>query len=89
MKARAIREYPDVLSVLDVMEILRIGRITVYKFIRENKLAARKIAGKYRIPKSSVIEFVREIENSSCYNSDSEGSDALFERSVINEHDVV
>ncbi len=89
MKARSIREYPDILSVLDVMEILRIGRISVYGFIRENKLSARKIAGKYRIPKTSLIEFIREIENNPCYNGSSEGSDALSERSVINEHNVV
>jgi len=86
---RSIREYPDILSVFDVMEILRVGRVTVYGFIQEKQLAARKIAGKYRIPKSSVVEYIREIENSLCYNDGSEDSDALFERSVINEHNVV
>ncbi|MCL2672138.1 MAG: helix-turn-helix domain-containing protein [Clostridiales bacterium] len=85
MKIKTIREYPDLLSVLDVMDILRIGRVTVYQFIQERKLAARKIAGKYRIPKSSVMKFIREIEGDSCYNNGSEGSDALIERSVINE----
>ena len=77
MKTRLITDYPDMLSVLDVMEILRVGRITVYQYIRENKLPARKMAGKYRIPKSGVIAFIREIESDLCYNSDGEGSGAL------------
>ncbi|MCL2695570.1 MAG: helix-turn-helix domain-containing protein, partial [Clostridiales bacterium] len=89
MKTRSVREYPDILSVLDVMDILRIGRVAVYQFIQEKKLAACKIAGKYRIPKSGVIKIIREIENDSCYNADSEGSDALTERSAINEHTVI
>ena len=80
MKARTIREYPDLLSVLDVMDILRVGRVTVYHYINDRKLAARKIAGKYRIPKSSVIALVREIEKESCYNDGSEGSDDNFEK---------
>lgn len=89
MKSRSLREYPDLLSVLDVMDILRIGRVTVYQLIREKKLAACKIAGKYRIPKSCVIKIVREVESESCYNNDSEGSDALTERSALNEQYTV
>lgn len=77
MNTKHIKDYPDILSVYDVMQILRVGRVTVYSYIKDNKLPARKIAGKYRIPKKSIISLVNEMSNEVCYNDDCNSTDAL------------
>ncbi|MCL1927097.1 MAG: helix-turn-helix domain-containing protein [Syntrophorhabdaceae bacterium] len=76
---RAIEEYPDLLTVQDVCTILRVGRRTVYQHIGDKTLRSRKIAGKYRIPKISVINYIREINGDLCYNDSGDGSDALHQ----------
>lgn len=71
MNRASLRLYPDVLDVAEVMKILRIGRVSVYKLIESKKLPARKIAGKYRIPKSGLITLFEMMEQSDnlCYNT--------------------
>jgi excisionase family DNA binding protein len=64
MNRASLRLYPDVLDVAEVMKILRIGRVSVYKLIGSKKLPARKIAGKYRIPKSGLITLFEMMEQS-------------------------
>lgn len=51
-------DYPDVLSVEDLQNILRIGRSAAYSLLRENKIKTLKIGNRYIIPKKSVIEFL-------------------------------
>jgi len=75
--AKPLRDYPDLLTIADVMEILRIGRFTVYRYIKENKLPAKKLAGKYRIPKTGIAAIIHEIEKDLCYNNGSRNSGAL------------
>jgi len=77
MQSKPIEEYPDLLDVQDVMEILRVGRISIYKYIQSGALAAKKIAGKYRIPKESLISFSFANSNEQRYNNMRENSDAL------------
>lgn len=70
MKRASLRMYPDLLSVSEVMEILRIGRVSVYKLIQTGNLKARKVAGKYRISKSALLLFFESFEEYGviCYN---------------------
>jgi len=77
MKAKSIEEYPDLLDVQEAMEILRIGRVTIYKYIQSGMLSARKIAGKYRISKESLISFSFANSDGKWYNDIRENSDAL------------
>ncbi|MCI9641871.1 MAG: helix-turn-helix domain-containing protein [Eubacterium sp.] len=51
-------DYPDVLSVEDLQNILRIGRSAAYSLLRENKIKTLKIGNRYIIPKKSVIDFL-------------------------------
>ena len=44
-------EYNDMLSVDDLMEILGVGKNAAYKCFR--------LKGRWKIPKESVIEYVR------------------------------
>ena len=76
---KTLSEYPDLLTVQEVCEILRVGRRTVYQHINESKLRSRMIAGKYRIPKASVIYFIDEISGDLCYNNNGDGSDTLHQ----------
>ena len=50
--------YPDILSVAQLMKILQIGRILAYKLIEEKKIKALKIGREYKIIKKSVLEFI-------------------------------
>lgn len=51
-----LENHPDVLSAKDVCTILRISPHTLYGLIKNNKLPARKIGGKYKIRKDNVLK---------------------------------
>ena len=52
-------EYPDIMSVQQVRSALKIGRTAVYQLLEKNKIRCFKIGNAYKIPKTSLIEFVR------------------------------
>ncbi len=49
---------PDILSVAQVRQALSIGRVGVYKLLTSGKIHSFKVGNVYKIPKSSLIEFV-------------------------------
>lgn len=51
--------YPDVMSVQQVRSALKIGRTAVYRLLDSNEIRCFKIGNAYKIPKTSVIEFVQ------------------------------
>lgn len=50
--------YGDVLCPVEVKAILGIGRNTVYKYLKEGTIRSIRIAGKYRVPKEYLAEFI-------------------------------
>ena len=50
--------YPDVLEIKDVRKILDIGERAVYKLLQSGELKSIKVAGKYRIPKLYLAEYI-------------------------------
>lgn len=50
--------YPDIVSIAEMMQMLRIGRSLAYRILKEGKIRTVTIGNKYIIPKSSVIAFV-------------------------------
>ena len=54
----ALAEYGDILLPEDVQKILQTGRNTVYHYLAEGKIRSLRIAGKYRIPKLYLLEFM-------------------------------
>lgn len=52
-------EYPDIVSVEEIQEMLRIGRNSVYTLLKQGLIKSIKIGKKYIIPKSAVIDFVK------------------------------
>lgn len=51
--------YPDILTIDDVMDILHIGRGQCYDYLKSGLLKGFKLGVKtWKIPKDSVIEFI-------------------------------
>ncbi len=48
--------YPDVLSLENLTEMLQIGKVFAYKLVKDKKIKAIKIGREYKITKESVIE---------------------------------
>ena len=42
----------------EVMEILKIGRSTFYKLLHENEIRGFKEGNRYKVPSSSVDEYI-------------------------------
>lgn len=62
-----VNNIPDILTVNDLQETLKIGRSAAYKLIENNKIKHFRVGNAIRIPKVALIEY---IENSSglCHN---------------------
>ena len=52
------KEYPDVVSVEQLMEMLQIGQTLAYRLLRSGAIPSKKAGRKYIIAKVNVIEFV-------------------------------
>ena len=55
-----IRDYPDVLTVEEVKEILQIGRKSAYRLIENNEIQHFRIGTKIRIPKPCLIDYLNK-----------------------------
>ncbi len=58
VKSRKLEDYPDVLTVLEVKEILGVGKNMVYKLLTDKKIKAKKLGHNWIIAKSNLIEFI-------------------------------
>ncbi len=52
-------EYPELVSVQDLMNMLSIGRVLAYRLITDKKVKAVKIGREYKIVKNSVIALIQ------------------------------
>jgi len=59
-----LREYPDVLNVVHVGEILGVCTKTVYKLIKDGEISYIKIGRGYRVPKVMLLEYLKVIQKS-------------------------
>ena len=53
-------QYPDILTVEEVCESLRMGYNAVYELLNEGKLRAYKNGRVWRIPRDSLVKYVTE-----------------------------
>ena len=51
-------DYPDILTVQDIMQALGIGRNKAYYMLKHNQIKSIKLGSTYRVPKTYLIEFV-------------------------------
>jgi len=52
------KEYPDVLDIVKMCEMLNIGVKMAYRLLKENKITHLKVGRLYRIPKVHVIDYL-------------------------------
>lgn len=53
-----LEKYNDVLTINDVMEILKIGRNSAYKLINSGEIKSLRIGRKIRIPKVFLLDYL-------------------------------
>ena len=53
-------QYPDILTVEEACDALRMGYNAVYDLLNEGKLKAYKNGRVWRIPKESLVNYVLE-----------------------------
>ena len=53
-----ICDYPDILTVEGVSEMLGVSTKTVYKLIKEGKIKKRSVGRAFRIPKINVMNYL-------------------------------
>ena len=51
--------YPDVVSINELMKMLNIGRNTAYSLLQNGEVKSIKIGKQYIIPKKFVIEYLK------------------------------
>ena len=61
MSKEMFTEYDEILSIEDVMEILHIGKNSVYSLLKSNEIRNIKVGKRYIVPKQSVINFITAI----------------------------
>lgn len=54
--------FPDVVSVDEVKEMLKIGKNTVYDLLKNKQIKAIQLGKKYIIPKKSIIDFLNSVQ---------------------------
>ena len=59
MNNQLFEEYPELVSVKDLMNMLCIGRVLAYRLISDKKVKAVKIGREYKIVKNSVIMLIQ------------------------------
>lgn len=57
-KEELYKQFPDILTIDELIEALGVGRNTAYKIIRNKLIYSKKIGKQYLIPKISVIEYI-------------------------------
>ncbi len=58
--AELFKDYPDIITIIDLQAMLHIGRNAAYKLLQDNSIVSIRVGKKYIIPKSSVANFVTE-----------------------------
>ena len=56
-------EYPELLTVFDLMEMLNISRNLAYRLVRKGEIKCRKVGRDYKITKNAVIQYLTKKED--------------------------
>ena len=57
---KKITDYPDVITIEDLCEILHIGKLKAYELLKTQIIKNRRIGKKFIIPRQSVQDFINE-----------------------------
>lgn len=50
--------YPDVVSVEEIQQMLRIGKNKVYNLLKNNNIKSIKVGKRYIVPKKYIMDFL-------------------------------
>ena len=50
---------PEIMTVKECQNILKVGKNTLLKLINSDEIEAFRIGNRWKIPKESVIEFIK------------------------------
>lgn len=53
-----LKDYPDVMSIEQMCEILSVSTKTGYKLLKEGKICCLKVGRAYRIPKAHLFTYL-------------------------------
>jgi len=53
------KDYPDVVSVKIMCEMINVGRNTAYSLLKENKIESIRIGRVHKIPKVNIIKYLQ------------------------------
>lgn len=56
---KLFKEYPDVVSVDELMIMLGIKKCTAYNLLKTGAIKGKKMGKQYRIPKQSIIDYLK------------------------------
>jgi len=57
------KEYPDVVNVDQMSEMLGISSKTAYKLLQRDEITHFKVGRTYKIPKFHILSYLRVIQN--------------------------
>jgi len=60
------KDYPDMLTVEQLAEALRIGKNKAYELVNNNTIGCKRIGRHIRIPKICLIEYVTSARYTVC-----------------------
>lgn len=67
--SRYLADYPDVLTPVECQNILLVGRNTIYNLLQNNIIKSIKIGKQYRIPKSSLQNYLDLCYSNKCIDN--------------------
>jgi len=53
-----LREYPDILTIEQMCEVLGVSTKTGYRLLREKQICSLKVGRAYRIPKAHLFSYL-------------------------------
>ena len=59
MVTAMFNNYPDIVTVKQVGEMLHIGRNNAYALVRSGQVKSVRIGKKYRVPKNWVLDYLK------------------------------
>ncbi len=54
-----LKEYPDILTIEEMADVLGVSLKTGYKLIQDGKIKAMVVGKRYRIPKVNVLSYLK------------------------------
>ena len=71
-----LEQYNDLLSILDMQEVLCIGRNRAYELLNNGTIPSLRIGKSWKIPKEAVIQYLRSWQHNPAIKGNRKGSGA-------------